>query len=140
MLKFSATATLSVLTALIFGSVPNYAQTNSSESSTTQIQVDNSSRLSLARAQNLARMAAEKENGGLGNYRAESSMYGSPAKAPYKQNADGSWTFTFRGHKPDSTTPFVTSVVTVARDGSKVNVEFNGAIRSGSVGEYNIGI
>ncbi|HEY9601882.1 MAG TPA: hypothetical protein V6C85_09745 [Allocoleopsis sp.] len=130
MLQFSATATLTVLTALIVGAVPSYAQTNSSESNTTQIQVDNTSRLGLARAQNLARMAAEKANGGLGNYRAESSMYGSPLKAPYKENADGSWTFTFTGHKPDSTTPFVESVVTVARDASKVNVDYNGAIRS----------
>jgi hypothetical protein len=130
MLKLAATTTVMVLTALIGSSLPSYAQTSSSGSSSTQTQVDPNVLLSLGRAQNLARMAAERANGGLGNYRAESSMYGPPSRAPYKDNGNGTWTFTFTGHKLDSTTPFVESVVTVSQDASKVNVGYNGAIRS----------
>ena len=83
----------------------------------------------LNRAQNLARQAAEKANGGLDNYRAEASMYGSTATSPVVDNGN-TWTFTFKGGAPGSTEPTIESVVTVAKDGSQVTVDYNGQIRS----------
>lgn len=125
MLKLFAAVTLSVLSTLTIGSLPTYAQPNSSQIS------PNPERLgALTRAKNLARVAAESANGGLGNYRAESSMHGPATEAPYVDNENGTWTFTFKGSVPGTTTPTVESVVTVAKDGSEVTVNYNGPIRS----------
>jgi len=82
----------------------------------------------LGRAENLARQAAEKANGGLQHYRAENSMYGPVERSLYTYDGNGSWTFTFRGHSPGNDTPTVESVVTVSRT-SIVNVDYNGPIR-----------
>jgi hypothetical protein len=87
--------------------------------------------INLDRAENLARQAAEKANGGLQNYRAEDSMYGTGDRSPHTYDGHGSWTFTFKGHRPGSVTPTVESVVTVSRDGF-VNIDYNGPIHSGS--------
>ena len=83
----------------------------------------------LSRAKNLARQAAERANGGLTRYRAESAMHGPAEDAPYVDNGNGSWTFTFVGGRPVST-PTIESVVTVTRNSWQVNVDYNGAIRS----------
>jgi hypothetical protein len=83
----------------------------------------------ITRAMNLARQAAERENGGLNVYRAESAMYGPSERAPYVVNRDNTVTFTFLGGKP-AEPPTIQSVVTVAPDGSRVNVDYNGPIRS----------
>lgn len=83
----------------------------------------------LSRAKNLARQAAERANGGLTRYRAESAMHGPSADAPYVDNGNGSWTFTFVGGRPAST-PTIESVVTVTQNNWQVNVDYNGAIRS----------
>jgi hypothetical protein len=85
--------------------------------------------LPLFRGQNLARQAAEKANGGLGNYRAESSMYGLATQAPYVDNGNGTWTFTFKGTRPGETSPSYESAVTVSREGN-VTIDYNGAVRS----------
>lgn len=85
----------------------------------------------LAKAQNLARQAAERTNGGLGNYRAEASMYGSPSQSPYRDNGDGTVTFTFTGSRPGSTIPIVETQVTVDKSTSRVVVDYNGSLRSG---------
>ncbi|MBW4591032.1 hypothetical protein G7B40_008440 [Aetokthonos hydrillicola Thurmond2011] len=85
--------------------------------------------INLNRAENLARQAAEQANGGLQHYRAQNSMYGPAEDSPYNYNGDGSWTFTFKGHSPDSDTPTVESVVTVSRT-RIVRIDYNGPIRS----------
>jgi hypothetical protein len=85
--------------------------------------------ISLGRAENLAREAAEQANGGLQNYRAENSMYGPAERSPHIYDGHGSWTFTFKGHNPNSDTPTVESVVTVSRTGV-VHVDYNEPIRS----------
>ena len=67
----------------------------------------------LTRAMNLARQAAEKHNGGLNYYRAESSMYGPATEAPFKDNQDGTLTFTFLGGDLPPNPPTIQSIVTV---------------------------
>ena len=87
--------------------------------------------ITLGRAENLAREAAEKANGGLQHYRASDSMYGPAERSPHTYDGHGTWTFSFKGHSPDSDTPTVESVVTVSRSGL-VNLDYNGPIRSGN--------
>lgn len=125
MLKSVAAITLTVLTALTIVSLPSHAQSDS-----TQASPDLERFIALNRAKNLARMAAERSNGGLGFYRAERSMHGPADDSPYVDNGNGTWTFTFKGGQPNSTTLSVESVVTVSRDGSQVTVDYNGPVRS----------
>jgi len=84
----------------------------------------------LNRAKNLARQAAEQQNGGLGQYRAEAAMHGPAAGTPHEFNADGSITFTFTGGFPGSTTPTVESIVTVDPTDWVVTIDCNGPIGS----------
>lgn len=81
----------------------------------------------LTRAMNLARQAAEQENGGLNYYRAESSMYGPATDSPFKDNGDGTLTFTFLGGYP-AAPPAIQTVVTVAVESDLVTVDYNGPI------------
>lgn len=83
--------------------------------------------VNLLRAKNLARKAAEAENGGLSQYHAELAMHGPAAEAPFTDNGDGSWTFTFRGGPPGSSVYTVISVVTVTQDGD-ITIERNQAL------------
>ncbi|MEO0406237.1 MAG: hypothetical protein AAF289_02690 [Cyanobacteria bacterium P01_A01_bin.135] len=53
--------------------------------------------IALSRAKNLARQAGERANGGIIAYRAEPAMHGPAEDAPYVENVDGGWTFTFQG-------------------------------------------
>jgi hypothetical protein len=80
------------------------------------------------RAMNLARQAAERANGGLNNYRSEPSMYGPATKSPFKDNGNGTLTFTFLGGRP-AAPPTLQSVVTVSLDGSLVSVDYNGPVQ-----------
>ncbi|MEO0376890.1 MAG: hypothetical protein AAF329_20175, partial [Cyanobacteria bacterium P01_A01_bin.17] len=80
-----------------------------------------------SRAKNLARQAAERANGGLSQYRAESAMSGPALTAPYVENADGSLTFTFKGGPPGGAQTIET-VATVVSSGA-VNLDYNGPIR-----------
>ncbi|MFB2920825.1 hypothetical protein [Aerosakkonema funiforme] len=85
--------------------------------------------IDLNRAKNLARQAGVSANGGLGRYRPENSMHGPATEAPFVDNGDGSWTFTFKGRRPDSSVYNIQTVVTVSKDGRQVNVDYNGPIR-----------
>ncbi|MGF1537474.1 MAG: hypothetical protein ACFB4J_13465 [Elainellaceae cyanobacterium] len=78
----------------------------------------------LVRARNLARQAAERENGGILSYRAEPAMHGPAQETPFIENLDGSRTFTFQGCSTDlidssgqCTAYTIESVVTVAPSG-----------------------
>lgn len=88
----------------------------------------------LTRAKNLARQAAERQNGGLRLYRAEAAMYGPAIDAPSRQNSDGSVTFTFKGGAPGFVTPTVETIATVTPQGS-VNLQYNGPLRSVALGK-----
>jgi hypothetical protein len=83
----------------------------------------------LTRAMNLARQAAEQHNGGLNYYRAEQSMYGPAIESPYKDNGDGTLTFTFLGGAP-AAPPTLQSEVTVDVSNDLVSVDYNGPVRS----------
>lgn len=83
----------------------------------------------LTRAKNLARQAAERQNGGLRLYRAEAAMYGPAIDAPSQQNSDGSVTFTFKGGAPGFVTPTVETIATVTPQGL-VSLQYNGPLRS----------
>jgi hypothetical protein len=83
----------------------------------------------LTRAMNLARQAAETENGGLNYYRAEPSMYGPAIDAPFVDNKDGSLTFTFLGGAP-AYPPSIQSIVTVQTAGLLVTIDYNGPIQT----------
>lgn len=82
----------------------------------------------LTRAKNLARQAAERENGGLNKYRAESAMYGPAVDSNYVENEDGSVTFSFKGGPPGFTAPTLETVATVSPAGV-VTLGYNGPIR-----------
>jgi hypothetical protein len=82
----------------------------------------------LSKARNIARQSAIKANGGLDRYRPDASMFGPAAKSPHVKNADGSFTFTFKGGAPGSTTMTIESVVTVSSTGS-ANIQYNGPVR-----------
>ena len=79
----------------------------------------------LNRAKNLARMAAERVNGSISNYRAESSMHRAAQNSPFVDNGDGTWTFSFTGTRPGSNVPAFRTVVTVSKDGKTVSVDEN---------------
>ncbi|NJO39489.1 MAG: hypothetical protein HC769_14745 [Cyanobacteria bacterium CRU_2_1] len=83
----------------------------------------------LNRAKNLARQAAETENGGLSQYRAEPAMHGSAAESPYVDNGDGSVTFTFFGSIPGEEVYSYESIVTIDTVTWDIVVNYNGTIR-----------
>ncbi|MEM9004897.1 MAG: purine nucleoside permease [Cyanobacteria bacterium P01_F01_bin.86] len=85
-------------------------------------------RTTLIGAKNTARQAAEVENGGLSQYRAEPAMHSSAADAPFVENEDGSLTFTFKGRRPESLEYTIESVVTVSTTG-EATIEYNGPVR-----------
>jgi hypothetical protein len=101
---------------------PCVAEARASENPTARL-------TALGRAKNLARQAAEEANGGLGSYHAEAAMHAPIGLAPCTVNANGGWTFTFKGGEPGFTTPTIESVVTVDPSNWNVTVDSNGPIR-----------
>ena len=85
--------------------------------------------IDLNRAKNLARMTAERANGGLSVYQTESAMHGPSEESPYVINADGSYTFSFRGGRPGFTDPSIASVITVNPTDWSIVIDSNGPIR-----------
>lgn len=128
--KFLASVCLAAI-ALVTGWIGKTEAQAMPTPSTNLILVQSEKTIDLQRAKNLARQAAEKENGGLNVYTAEPSMHGPVESSPYETNSDGSWTFTFTGGKPGYTVPTVESAVTVFPNGT-TRIDYNGPIRSQS--------
>lgn len=82
------------------------------------------------RAKNLARQTAERLNGGLGQYRAEASMHGPSANAPYVDNGDGTITFTFKGTRPGSDLYTYETEVTINTNTWAIASNYNGPVRA----------
>jgi hypothetical protein len=81
--------------------------------------------MKLGRAQNLARQTAEIVNGGLGEYRADRSMYGRMSDTPCTVSGDDLWTFTFKGTAPNSNIPYVETAVVVNNQTWEIKVDRN---------------
>ncbi len=116
--------TIALLAGLLGGAVslPVVAQNSTFETRVKEIEA-------LSRAKNLARQAAETENGGLSQYRAELSMHGFAAKSPFVDQGDH-WIFTFKGNVPGVIEPSIESEVRVDKADFQTTVLYNGAIRS----------
>ncbi len=82
------------------------------------------------RAQNLAREAAIKANGGLDQYRPAPALFGPAAESNFMTNADGSLTFSVKGGPVGYTVPTQETVVTVTPS-NEIFVLYNGPIRQG---------
>lgn len=129
MKKFYVLGAIALL--LTLNATPGLAQSSgsSTQSREERIQVLIQDAINLNRSKNLARMAAERKNGGLAVYHADASMHGPSEESPHVDNGDGTITFTFFGGRPGFTTPTVESVVTVDTNTWNVNVDYNGPIR-----------
>jgi hypothetical protein len=84
------------------------------------------------RAKNLARQSAINANGGLNKYRPDPIMYGPAVQTPYRENPDGSVTFTFTGGTPGAA-PTIETEATVRPDGL-VTLDYNGSVRNANMG------
>ncbi len=119
------------ISTFVVGSVPSLAQSDpqtvEQTTQTTTVTYRNSI-TNLNRAKNLARQAAEQANGGLQRYQAEPLMHGPVELTRFVENNDGTVTFTFYGGAPGAR-PTIESVVTVALNGWKTHIDYNGPIR-----------
>lgn len=122
---FNHSLGLLILVCLGMGELPAYAQTANPPVESAK----SADPFFLTRAKNLARQAAEQQNGGLNAYRAEGAMYGPAVDAPHVQNPDGSVTFTFKGGAPGFVTPTVETIAQVTLEG-EVQLQYNGPLRS----------
>lgn len=91
--------------------------------------------LAQPKAANLARMRAERLNGGLGEYRASSCMYQTGAISCLESISDRGFQFRFLGGAPgwqqqNPPNPSVETSVLVSKDGDRIlEVSYNGTIR-----------
>jgi hypothetical protein len=111
-----------------------YAQ-NSQPASTDSQDLSTVDPIFLLWSRNIARRAAEAENGGLGNYMAEASMHGPTSQAPLVLNDDGSLTFVFKGYRPDAidfngNPTFSVETEVLVRPDRTFEVIYNGPIRT----------
>ncbi len=129
-MKKSFLTTLTLATVAITGlpvGAQSSSQTIEQRMQTTTVTYRNTI-ANLNRAKNYARQAAEERNGGLQRYRAEAIMHGPVEKTRFVENDNGTVTFTFYGGTPNAA-PTIESVVTVAINGWRTFVDYNGAIR-----------
>jgi hypothetical protein len=126
-------ALLTMSVVLAASSLSLQAQTNNTGPSEVAAPKPTTDVYFINRAKNLARQAATKANGGLERYRPDPIMYGPAVQTSYVNNSNGSITFTFKGSAPGAPAPSIETVATVMPDGS-VNLDYNGAIRSGVTG------
>ncbi len=117
------------LLALVLLANPAWAQSTEAEQFLQNIAPEIQA---LGRAQNLARMAGERANGGLEVYRAEASMFGNASEAPYTELPDA-WIFRFQGGAPGASIRTIETEVRVDRDTFATTVLYNGPIHSGAV-------
>jgi hypothetical protein len=106
MLRFALALSLMGVAVPLFTPWPTQAEVNRFHTITN-----------LKRAQNLARMAGEKANGGIAVYRTEPAMHqtvGTQGEARYEDVGDA-WIFTFRGGSPEETAAGRYSIRTVVR-------------------------
>jgi hypothetical protein len=106
MRPIALTAALLVMAVPAVSPLPSVAQENRFET------IGN-----LKRAQNQARFAGEKANGGIAVYRTEPAMHqaiGTEGEARYEDVGDA-WIFTFRGGSPQETAAGRYSILTVVR-------------------------
>lgn len=120
---------LLVLACLAIAASPAHALSHPQTTGVAATKQDMTYSTDLNRAKNLARQAAETENGGVIVYSAEPSMHGPASESPYVDNGDGSWTFTFRGGTPGSEIYDIETVVMVDRATWTVTVLYNGPVR-----------
>ncbi|WNZ23177.1 hypothetical protein HJG54_10135 [Leptolyngbya sp. NK1-12] len=120
---------LGVMALVLLIAAPGLAQAGRPQTREERIQMLIDQAIALNRAKNLARMAAERENGGLSVYQAEAAMHGPSAESPFVDNGDGTLTFNFVGGPPGFTTPTVESVVTVNTIDWTITMDYNGPIR-----------
>lgn len=124
---FLISLTLTAITLTPFSVFAQNNQTTERRTQTTTVVYRNTIP-NLNRAKNYARQAAEERNGGLRYYQAEALMHGPVEKTRFVENSDGTVTFTFYGGAPGAA-PTIESVVTVAINGWKTYVNYNGPIR-----------
>ncbi|MGK7910604.1 MAG: hypothetical protein AB4050_03840 [Synechococcus sp.] len=86
----------------------------------------------ITTAKNFARQAAERANGGLNNYSAESSMHGPALESPFRDDGDR-WIFTFRGGFPGDISLPIESEVAVNKSTFETTVLYNGPLRDESL-------
>ncbi|MCC5899073.1 MAG: hypothetical protein JJU32_14325 [Phormidium sp. BM_Day4_Bin.17] len=83
----------------------------------------------VQRAKNQARQLAERLNGGLERYRAEASMHGPSADAPYRLTETGNIEFRFLGRAPGDSQYSLETVVIVNPNTWELEATYNGRIR-----------
>jgi len=105
------------------------AQTSSNDQSEQTLIEKYRYLIRMNRAKNLARQAAEAENGGLSQYRAEPAMHGPVHETNHEQIDEGAWRFRIKGRRPGESDFTMETVVKVNTNTNTVTVESNRSIQ-----------
>lgn len=87
------------------------AQTSSNEQSEQTLIEKYRHLIRMNRAKNWARQAAEAENGGLSQYRAEPAMHGPVEETDHEKIDEGVWRFRIKGRRPSESDFTIETVV-----------------------------